>query len=100
MKKFIISEDERNRILEMHVEKTKNHYLNEQITTGTTQVDISECLKPLMEQVKPQSCKGTTIDSAKCYKELEKVGGPFASDGDLGLRQAYYCVSEKLGMNK
>ncbi len=81
-------------------QRLEKRILNEQTTTGTTQVDISECLKPLMEQVKPQSCKGTTIDSTKCYKALEKVGGPFASDGDLGLRQAYNCVSEKLGMNK
>jgi len=30
MKKFIISEEEKNRILEMHQEATKRHYLNEQ----------------------------------------------------------------------
>lgn len=83
---------EANRLLE-------NRLLNEQ-TTGGTQVDISECLKPLIEQVKPQACKGTTIDSMKCYEELKQVGGPFASDGDVSLKTAYFCVSEKLGMNK
>jgi hypothetical protein len=87
---------ESNRLLE-------NRLLNEQTTTGTTgttQVDISECLKPLIEQVKPQACKGTTIDSMKCYEELKQVGGPFASGGDVSLKTAYFCVSDKLGMNK
>jgi len=37
MNKFIITEEERSRILNMHVERTKKHYLTEQETTGTTQ---------------------------------------------------------------
>ncbi len=81
-------------------QRLEKRILNEQTTTGTTQVDISECLKPLIEQVKPQACKGTTIDSMKCYEELKQVGGPFASGGDVSLKTAYFCVSDKLGMNK
>jgi hypothetical protein len=83
-------------------QRLEKRLLNEQTTTGTTQVDISECLKPLMEQVKPQACKGTTIDSTKCYKELEKVGGPFSrtTQQSIELTEAYFCVSDKLGMNK
>lgn len=36
MKKMIITEEERNRILAMHISKTKNHYLNEQPTDPIT----------------------------------------------------------------
>ena len=82
-------------------QRLEKRLLNEQ-TTGTTQVDISECLKSLMEQVKPQACKGTTIDSTKCYEELKQVGGPFSqtTQQSTELKDAYFCVSEKLGMNK
>lgn len=81
-------------------QRLEKRILNEQTTTGTTQIDISECLKPLMEQVKPQACKGTTIDSTKCYEELKQVGGPFSQTTRPELTDAYFCVSEKLGMNK
>ena len=80
-------------------QRLEKRLLNEQ-TTGTTQVDITECLTPLIDQVKPQSCKGTTIDSTKCYEELKQVGGPFSQTTRPELRDAYFCVSEKLGMNK
>lgn len=63
------------------------------------QVDITECLTKLIDQDKPNSCKGT-VDPMKCYEELKSVGGPFSSQSNPELTQAYNCVSEKLGMNK
>ena len=35
MKTFLITEDEKNRILNMHKTRTANHYLNEQSSSGT-----------------------------------------------------------------
>ena len=39
MKKFIITEDERSRILGMHKTATSRHYLNEQVTLSADTVD-------------------------------------------------------------
>lgn len=36
MKKFLITEEEKNRILSMHKEASRKHYLGEQVTTGNT----------------------------------------------------------------
>jgi hypothetical protein len=46
MKKFLISEEEKKRILGMHKDATKRHYLGEQSNTGVTEPSSTETAKP------------------------------------------------------
>ena len=94
MNKFIILEEERERILNLHRSRTSELYLNEQSTpTGTDECFINQNI-PL--DTLPNSCKDLKNNYGPCSSELMK--GEFYNTEDKINRvdAALDCVSKKL----
>jgi cytochrome c553 len=58
MNKFIISEEEKSRILEMHETATNKQYLSEQVAKPLSNVDI-ETLENFLNKIKTGSMEPT-----------------------------------------
>jgi hypothetical protein len=99
MKKFIITEEEKNRIIGMHKTATSKHYLMEQVT-GDTQTNVGpydECFtsQGIPQEKIPQSCKSKET-YGPCASEMMK--GEFYKTTDMmdKVDLALNCMSEKL----
>ena len=79
MKKFIISEEEKNRILGMHQEATKRQYLSEQQGTKVTDPNASVYNTPvygfLLQTNLPQFLAKNNIDLQKLIKNGARLDG-------------------------
>ena len=73
MKTFLITEDEKNRILNMHKTRTANHYLNEQTGSGS---------RPTINEYKELIGKSVIFSFNKMNKVTSKV-----SPGDVWTNQ-------------
>lgn len=69
MKKFIITEEERSRILGMHKSATSKQYLNEVAPTGTTQTPSQQSIKKEFIVVK----NGTSVGTASIDTDVKAV---------------------------
>ena len=69
MGKFIITEEEKNRILGMHKSRTKNHYLMEQEISGTT--EVPDCVSLLKTKESDGTIGGSPYEDLVVDGDIE-----------------------------
>jgi hypothetical protein len=111
MGKFIITEEEKNRILGLHKERTKNHYLTEETMSSEAvngmkllSIELGEPIDEemvnnaascSMEEVQPDA--GTKPEAIELFNQAKaKIKEMISSKDKDGLKNAFKSLKEKL----
>lgn len=115
MGKFIITEEEKNRILELHKERTKNHYLTEETMSADAvngmkllSIELGEpiddeivnnAVSCTVDDVQPDA--GTKPEAIDLFNQVkEKIKEMISSKDKDGLKNAFKSLKEKLKEGK